>query len=48
MKKTPKKSPSDNLRPVVLVTLAVLAGGFAVRFEQAGTRFELQIGKSNK
>ncbi|HZH77763.1 MAG TPA: hypothetical protein VEY88_17185 [Archangium sp.] len=48
MKKTPKKSPSRNLRPVVLMILALLAGGFAVRFEQAGTRFELQIGKSNK
>ncbi|MCY1076538.1 hypothetical protein [Archangium lansingense] len=48
MKKTPKKkTPSRNLRPVVLVILAVLAGGIAVRFEQAGTRFELQVGKSN-
>jgi hypothetical protein len=46
MKKTPKKSPGNNLRPVVLVILAVLAGGIAVRFEQAGTRFEIQIGKS--
>ncbi len=48
MKKTPKKkTPSRNLRPIVLVILAVLASGIAVRFDQAGTRFELQIGKSN-
>ncbi len=46
-KKSPKKSPSNNLRLMILMILAVLAGGIAVRFEQAGTRFELQIGKSN-
>jgi hypothetical protein len=40
-----KKTPSRNMRLVVLVILAVLAGGIAVRFEQSGTRFELQIGK---
>ncbi|AKJ01271.1 hypothetical protein [Archangium gephyra] len=41
-----KKTPSRNLRPVVLVILAVLAGGIGVRFERSGTRFELHIGKS--
>lgn len=46
MKKRPKKFPSRIVKPVVMVIVTLLAGGIDVRFEQPGTRFELQIGKS--
>ncbi|WP_158079895.1 hypothetical protein [Archangium sp. Cb G35] len=46
MKKTPKKkTPSRNLRPVVMLIVAVLAGGMVVRFDWNNLRFELQVGR---
>lgn len=48
MRKCPKSSNRKNLKPVVMMLLTVLAGGFALRVQSDtnGTRLELELGKS--